>query len=199
MRLDPKTGWLLALLCALTVIATINSAHARNEIKFGWEPAFRSLSIEDPNGPTGSESGLDALTVAVALQHQRDDRYLVMLGRSEFSLEGSQTEIGQNVESLSVSAYYKHRLRLSDGFKPWLGAGPVISIDEATGRFTVDQDGFLAQRFPDRDDTGVGLGLALSHEWAASPTWELGFTTEYIAPLSDSLQGFRFGLTIYYQ
>ena len=46
---------------------------------------------------------------------------------------------------------------MGDNWAPWLGLGLDLSRSDYSKRHTVDSDGFLLERFSDRDETGLGL------------------------------------------
>ncbi len=176
----------------------VTTGYAKDEIRYGWSPSFVALSIDDPDGNTNSSSELQLLGGTVIYPLSRSTRTLVSLSLYDFELDAGVNKIGQGVESLSIAGSYQWKFKMSRKFKPWLGVGLNINMDELTNRHTIDQDGYLAQTYTDREETSIGINLGASHEWDISDGILMGLNIEYLIPLGESLEGFKIGMSLYY-
>ncbi len=172
---------------------------AEDKPKYGWSPGYISYSVDDPNGSTESAGELQLLGASYIYPFSRTSRVLGAINIYDFDLKSSVTDVGQKVETISFSGYYQYRFRWSRTFKPWLGAGLVTNMDKFSKRHRVDSDGYLVESFPDREDTNLNLGLLASYEWDVNSSISMDFNIEYIMPLSNSLEGLKFGVSVYYE
>lgn len=186
--------WIVALL----LMASINTATADEEIRYGWQGSYINFTIDDPDGSADSESEFNVMSVVMDYTLSRTSRILANLNLYEFDLDASTTKIGQHIETTSISSYYLHRFRWSRTFKPWLGLGLVVNMDDIDKRHRVDSDGFLVERFDDREETSIALGLIGALEFEIFDNWKTELFTEYQVPTSDTLEGLKIGFNIYF-
>lgn len=172
---------------------------AEEKPKYGWTPGYINYSVDDPNGSTESASELHLLGASYIFPISQISRIMGAVNIYDFDLKSSTSNIGQQVETISFSAYYQYRFRWSRNFKPWFGVGLVTNMDKFTKRHRVDSDGFLVETFPDREDTNMNLGLLASYEWDVNSSISMDFNIEYMVPLSESLEGLKFGVSVYYE
>ena len=183
--------------CLLPVLA---QAEPIETFKLGWAPFVSpNLSVDDPDGSTDATDTASALSAVALFPFGRDDRWMVNVTQYDFTLDASQTDIGQDVQSIAVAGFYQRRLRLSRYFKPWVGVGPQIEFSDKTARHTVDADGFLAQTFSDQDGMAYALGVVASHEWLLSDHIEFGVNAAYLFSIRDAIEGGSLGALVLYR
>lgn len=190
-------------LCAVVfccLVPVVGQAEPIEALKFGWAPFYSpNLTVDDPDGSTDSSEEFSALSAMALYPFGRDDRWMVNLTQYDFTLDASQTHIGQDVQSITVAGFYQRRLRLSRYFKPWVGVGPQIEFSDKTARHTVDADGFLAQTFSDQDGMAYAVGLVASHEWPLTDHLDIGVNVEYLFSISDAIEGGSLGGMLLYR
>lgn len=190
-------------LCAVVfccLLPMLGRAEPIETFKMGWAPSFSpNLSVDDPDGSTDATDTFSALSAIAMLPFGRDDRWIVNVTKYDFTLDASQVDIGQDVQSIAIAGFYQRRLRLSRYFKPWIGVGPQIELSDKTARHTVDADGFLAQTFSDQDGVAYTLGVVASHEWPLSDQLEFGINATYLFSIRDAIEGGSLGALVLYR
>ena len=149
------------LMLGLTLSVNAEAGKRGSESQFGLGASVGSVSIDDPDGSTGS-SFVIYPTFLYLLNVSRDTRFVSDLLYLSYSLDASQSEIGQKVASLSISGVYEWKKRVSRDFKPWIGVGLGYGSNSSKNRHTVDADGFLDDSFADRNSSGVSVILDVS-------------------------------------
>jgi hypothetical protein len=141
----------VALLCALAT----TTSYA--ETRFGIGVTQGNYSVEDPDGETDSttETSVFGVMTMPFNRNLPEWRYWFELGHQSFDLDASQTNVGQSVTSTSFEAVIQRGLKISTGFRPWLGAGFGAGLNDYTDRYTIDQDGYLKEHFEDRSETNI--------------------------------------------
>lgn len=188
------------MLALFLLVPLLTHAEQSEGIKFGWAPFYSpNLTVDDPDGSTDSSQEFVALSAIALFPFGRDNRWMVNITKYDFTLDASQSDIGQDVKSTTVAGFYQRRLRLSRYFKPWVGLGPQIEFSDATGRHTIDADGFLARKFSDQDGLAYAVGLVASHEWQLSDHIDVGVNGGYMFSLSDAIEGGSLGALLLYR
>jgi hypothetical protein len=183
------------LLPGLTFAQAIGEPEKTRRI--GWGVALERISTDDPDGSTDTAD--DGFPVNVVFTDAMDNgmRYWVEGFHQKTSLDPSVTNIGQDVTRYGVRASVQRRFSLGQDFQMWGGVGGVLAHEEYTSRFTVDQDGFLAQRFdPDpRNENLFSIQFDITKEWSLAPKWDLAAKALYAVPLGDGVE--ELGVAVY--
>ena len=149
------------LVCALllTTITSVVHASSYQKTRFGASVNFGNLSVEDPNGESESKSELfiSGIMTLPMDRNYPEWRYWFDATYKSFELAPSISNIGQQVSSFSISAVAQRGLNVSSEFRPWLGIGLNLSLDDYENRFLVARDGFISERFSNRSETNLGI------------------------------------------
>ncbi|MCP5005400.1 MAG: hypothetical protein GY941_15905 [Planctomycetes bacterium] len=186
------------LIIFLILSNAITQASAESSIRFGYMPRFINYSVNDPDGSTDTASEIQALGGMIAYKLGRGSRIFSYMSIYDFDIDYGFNKIGQTVESTSFGIYYQSEFKFSRTFKPWLGLGGAINIDEFTNRADTDSDGFLLNTYPDRDGVYTSLGFLASQEWSISDSLSLGINFEYLIPISETFEGFSINFSLIY-
>jgi hypothetical protein len=117
----------------------------------------------------------------------RSSRYWIQGQYHSLDFDGSETEIGQSVSGFEVAVLYQSKFRLSRHFKPWLGIGLSVAALDFEDRFITDNQGFLAQRFDDKSETGIAVDFNFTTEIDWFKDYDTGFSFRVSVPTSDVL------------
>ena len=153
---------------------------------YAWLPAlgqYQSFVDED------SEQRLlgNVLSGVILINTGRSSRWWVQGLYIDIDFDGTETEIGQNISGLEVAAIYQSRYRLSRHFKPWLGMGLSAAVLEFEDRYLTDDQGFLAQSFPDTQETALNLELQFVTDIDLLDDYETGISVRASIPTNDVL------------
>ena len=171
---------------------TVSGISHAKDFSYGVLPYFGSFSVDDPEGESETAEEFYVLNFVATYETARNRRLWSELGFIEFDTQASVTEVSQDVEQWYFLTAYQFRLVLSRSFKPWLGAGLVLAQSEYSGRFTTDEDGFLDQSFPARDETEFGYTLQIMHDIELENNrFDLVAGIAYTDSFDDGLQGFK--------
>ena len=181
---------LIPIICLLSV-----SVHATERDHYGIGFGLNAFYFgpEDPQGDADQAFSISPLTFFYLSKLGRDSRVFGNIVYHEYFLDASTKNIAQDVKRYAVTSTYQTRFRMSRTFKPWLGVGMSFASESFDNRFTVDSDGFLAQSFANRDDSGLALEL----DFMTDINWfdtDLYFRTAYTHPFYDGSGGLNFNV-----
>jgi hypothetical protein len=180
----------LALICLAPAFA---SAAAIGEIppkglRFGLLAGMSHADVDDPDGSTDAEIYPRLAFVGVA--GLRPDRRLFgEVFYHQFESDPGVRTIGQDVHRVGAALSYQARLA-GWPLEPWGGLGLAYSRDSFEERVTVAPDGFVDQRFPDRDENTFALVVNATAEWAWIRGIDLGLHVQYELPISGDVSTF---------
>ena len=111
------------------------------ELRYGAQASLNHYTIADPDGPTSSASGA-SISAIVLMPTGRNRRVMFNLNRESFSLNGSTTNVAQDVTSLSGGLSYQALFRVTRKWKPWVGIGAGYASIDYENRYTLTPGGF---------------------------------------------------------
>lgn len=179
------------------VLSTVSLA----ETRFGAAAVMGNYSVDDPDGNAGdsSESSVVGIMTMPINRNFPAWRYWFQLGHSSFELDASTDEIAQSVTSTSLEGIIQKGFNVSSEFKPWLGAGVGAAMSDFNDRFTIDSDGFLAERFEDRSSNSAYLILNTGvSSRKLSKGFYVGASLSYKKPLNDGIEATELNLFFLY-
>ena len=144
----------------LIAMCVMGSAYARDDtFEFDWGLYGKagSYSVEDPNGSAADEFAFMPGAKITFPFSRRGKQFVGGVELIEFSLDASESNLGQDVSGYRVWGGYEHRFNISRSFKFWGGIGLTLDSVSFEKRHTIDEDGFLKERFDDRDEAYSGL------------------------------------------
>lgn len=174
----------------LSLLSFGTEAKDKKDFSFGTFTGIGFYSIDDPEGETEAKAVTQIIDFFGTYSIGRDSRLFFEFSMIDEDFNASTTETGLTIESTDLTALYQTRLRMSKAFKPWLGAGLMFSQAEYSRRFLVDNNGFLAQSFPNRSVNETALVISLMNETELD--WDLAdliYGVSYKKSLDDGRNG----------
>ena len=189
-----KHSYLFVLFVVLMMPAT---SFAR-DWKAGLMVGIGLTSVDDPAGSTEIKADINYLNGIATIPFKRDRRIFTHIFYQDFDLNNSNNKISSSVKSLGINASYQWLLRFSRDWKPWIGAGLGFSQDDFTSRKKLDGDGFVIQRFADREDNAVNLIINASTKLTTWKMFDLGAHVQIDIPISGDITRFNiFGTVLF--
>lgn len=188
------------ILTTLVLLLVFPVAQAAESFRFGVLPSIAIYSVEDPLGPTEQRAGFSPAAVML-IDMGRDSRLMALLAYDSFITAASTTNVHNEVTSLSVGLSYQMMMRVTRGWKPWLGVGAAYASEKYTNRYTVTSGGFLCSTcpYPDRTKDDFLVVLNASSEWQINRDWDMGLHLQFEQPMtSDGTRVVRFGFYLVY-
>jgi len=168
---------------------------AKATYQIGVSAGVARSAVDDPSGSANSETYPQLGLVGVA-QFGNDRRALGQLYSKSFTLDPGVQTVGQDVKQTGLSVIYQQRV--SWRWQPWLGAGIGYSRDRFENRLTVAPDGFVAQRFPNREENGFALLFAGSTQWHLTDRVDIDVHLQYDYPLQGDVKTLSLSLLLLY-
>ena len=179
----------------IAILVLIPSLAIADTFEYGWLPvvgAYKSsLDIDTEVITVGN-----ALSGLIIINSGRSSRVWIQGQYHSLDFDGNETEIGQEVTGLEVSAIYQTQYRISRHFKPWFGIGTSFSALEFKDRFLTDSQGFLAQTFEDETKTGLAIDFNFTTETHWFDKHDSGFAVRLSVPVNDVLAKVEAGFYI---
>ena len=178
------------LLTGLAFVTFSTSLLANDTFDWGLTIKAGNYGVEDPDGDADEEFTYSP-GIKFTFPVSRRGQQLVVSGEYiDFDLDPSTQYVGQEVNGYRLSGGYEHQFNLSRSFKVWGGA--TLNIDTVTfdGRHTIDQDGYLADRYQDLSETSLGVSgyIFTVFDVGARSTWvpSIGLFIDY--PMGDGVR-----------
>lgn len=165
----------------------------------GVMPAAMNYVSQEPEGDTDRELAVYPLTLSATFNINRINRIVTDLRYVDFDISAGNGGIGVTVEGYQFSSMFQHQFRIARNFRPWVGGGVVSSILETTDRFRTDGDGFLIERFDDREETSLAGVVSAGLEFEITRQWYLAAEARYEVPFSEGLEGYGVAGGVRYQ
>jgi len=165
----------------------------------GYAIGATQVSVDDPRGDTETAWALQPATLIYTARLMSGVRYWSELYYYTASLDAATDRIGQDVEQFGLQISLQKSLPVSPGWVTWFGAGIGVSQTSYTTRHTIDSEGYLLARYPDRSDTGAVLLLNVVSEWALDRNWGLGVKLEQAVAMAGDTGGSQGSLTLLYR
>jgi len=185
------------LVALLLVVSPLSNA----ETRFGVGVTQGNYSVEDPDGSADSttEASIFGVVTMPMSRNWPDYRYWFQVAHKSFELDASTSEVGQEVTSTSLSAIIQRSFSISSDFRPWLGLGAGAGINDYEGRHTIDEDGFLKDRFDDRSNTSMYLILnaGISFRKLDNGVF-IGTSINYERPIDDGIESTNLNVFLLY-
>ena len=183
----------LLLLVSLFTIKPLLAAPLglpQSTAKIGYSAGYLWLSVDDPDGDTESSTGGQPFGLVYSDWFVGDFRYWAELFYYSASLDAATDKVGQDVERYGLRISAQKSFRIVEKWAPWLGLGFDVSQAKYSLRHTIDNEGFLAERFPDRDEMAVSLLVNAISEWSIAGDWSIALKLEQSIPLSSDVTEF---------
>jgi len=165
----------------------------------GYAIGAAHVSVDDPQGDTEVAWALQPVTLIYTARLRSGVRYWSELYYHTAALDAVAKRIGQDVEQFGLQISLQKSLPLAPGWISWFGAGIGVSQTSYTTRHTIDNEGYLLARYPDRRDSGASLLLNVVSEWSLSRHWSLGIKLEQAVAMAGDAEGTRGSLALLYR
>lgn len=197
-RMRAAFGWTLLLLLldstAQVHAAAIGAVPSPEGLRFGVLAGMSRGDVDDPDGDTEAKN-YSRLALVATLPAAKDRRWFGEVFYHRFDIEAGQNSIGVDVTRVGAALSYQARLPTLP-LKPWFGAGLNLSRDSFDERLTVDALGFVDNRFPERNDTAIGLVLNAVTAWKWTRTTDVGLQLQYEQPLTGDIKTWTLGVLL---
>ena len=181
---------LVVLILSIEPLAAAPLGLPQSTAKIGYSAGFVWLSVDDPDGDTENSTGGQPVGLIYTDWFLGDFRYWSELFYYAGSLDASATNIGQDVKRYGVRFSAQKSFRVMEKWAPWFGLGMDVSQAKYSVRHTKTDDGFLKERFPDRDEIAVSLLVNAVSEWSIARDWSIALKLEQSIPLSSDVYEF---------
>ncbi len=178
------------------LILFCNSSVFAGGIEASWGFGFAASSFD----LEADEGTLDTTTYAspIHLFYQADmgstSRLNMELFHYSFEFESVPGEtLGTSVANTGINFLYEEELKLSEYFKPILGAGLQLSKLAQTSRFATDANGkLLGSAFEDKDDFAASLLLSAGYDIHVTDSMVIYGRLMQTVPVSNDLTETQF-------
>lgn len=167
--------------------------------KIGYSAGFVAVSVDDPDGDTESATGGQPAGLIYTDWLFGDIRHWTELYYYGATLDASSNKIGQDVKRYGLRFSLQKSFRLIEKWAPWFGLGLDVSQAKYTVRYTKTDDGFLDQKFDDRDEVAVSLLVNAISEWSIARNWSVAVKLEQSVPLSSDVTEFLVSGAVLYR
>lgn len=178
-------AWVV-LVCASTVQAAAIGEFSSSG-RIGYALAAPLLFVDDPDGETKSTYLFQPFTVVYTDKLVSTARFWSEVYYQEGSLTPSPQEIGQAFKRLGARLSIQSHLNLTLPGKPWFGVGLQVEQENYSLRHTVDEEGFLLQNYPDRDNLALSVLVDAATEWRLSRRWDVSGKAVYALPVNKGI------------
>ncbi len=180
------------------ILLLMSSIVSARDWKAGAGFGLSVNSVDDPEGSTALNFQPSYFNAIGTLKINRDRRLFLHLFYSDFDLENKRNKVSAQIKNLGLNASYQWRIRYSRQWKPWFGVGLGFSQDEFRSRFLLDQDGFIGQDLPDRQEDAVNLLINASTILKRWLMLDFGVHAQIDIPISGDITRFMILGTILY-
>lgn len=180
----------------LLLAAPLAASAADNIFHFGPMVGWGRGGVSDPDGPTGTATTIIPSLIAT-LDWDRDVRLFGQLYTDRYKLKPNGTsKIAQDVKQTGINTSVQYRLRVARDFRPWIGAGLGYAQNSFSKRYTVDKDGYLAARYPDRDESAINFVINAAISWEVNDRFRVALIPQYEYPINGSAKMLSVGLAL---
>ena len=166
--------------------------------EYGVNVYYSTFSLDDQNGPTEKVSQFSPLNFFYADKLSFDSRYWTEMSYDSVVLAAGGNDVGQQVSVYGFNGAWQKRFRVSTEIKPWVGLGLSYAMVDTKKRHTIDDDGFLNQRYDDQRVNNVDLYFVASNHWKLNQQWDIGAVTRVVPPLIGDVFLFSVGISANY-
>jgi hypothetical protein len=167
--------------------------------KIGYSAGYVLVSVDDPDGDTETATGGQPAGLIYTDWLFGDFRHWTELYYYGANLDASTNKIGQDVKRYGLRFSLQKSFRLIEKWAPWFGLGLDVSQAKYTVRYTKTDDGFLDQKFDDRDEVAVSLLVNAVSEWSIARDWSVALKLEQSVPLSSDVTEFLVSGAVLYR
>jgi len=168
----------------------------QNTLKLGLLLQSGFYSNFESEGKTRSTFAMQPINFVVTDWLPNGRKYWLELYYSQISFKAHENHLGESVKQSGAKLSFIHLFNSRQRWHPWLGLGLDLSKIDSSKRHFVDEDGYLIKSFKDNSTYSMSIASQFAAEWHYSSSANIGIKSEYILPVTDSLQSFT--LSVYY-
>ncbi len=177
---------LLGLSMNESVMAAAIGLPDENTARIGYLVGVTNFALDDPDGHTKSVVDTLPFTLIYTNWLPHGWRYWAEAYFFATTLDGNAGDIQQDVRRIGARLSLQRNLHLWR-WSFWLGAGLDVSSNKYTKRYSVDKDGFLLNRYPDRSETALGVNTQMISEWPLAKDWDLAAKLEHVFSVNGGI------------
>ena len=145
-----------------------------NTSRIGYSLGVNRIQVNDPEGNTQAVFAVQPVKFIYTDWWKRGNRYWLELYYQQANLSANTANIGQQLQQSGLNYFVQKNYLLNDIFRPWVGAGVGVSIAQYQKRHSVDDEGYLLNTFPDRQQYLLDILFSVDNEWQVSKTSTFG-------------------------
>jgi hypothetical protein len=194
--------FIILIACSMFVTTLANAAAIGlpdSTARIGYGLGIGHISVDDPKGDSDTKWSPLPLNLIYTDWLTSDIRYWTEVFYYDSSLDAGTDKIGQNINHYGIRFSLQKSLRISPMWAPWFGAGLGFSHANYTDRHIIDNDGYLVESYPDREESLVALILNITNEWPVQHNWTIGAKLEQSIPVDNKLADFMATLIFVYR
>lgn len=185
----------LCLLMIFLMVPVVSNA----DTKIGISPSYVFFTLEDPDGDTEDFDGFQAFGVTTIHDMNNKYRAASVFNYYDFKVDPSVNRIGQKVKGYQLGAMVQRIIRVARRLNFYAGVGLAYTKADFTSRHTVSPDGYLENRYDDRDESFCSILGNVSKEWKISKTIEIGADITYQYAIGDGFSGLKSAVSVFYR
>lgn len=187
---------LLLVVLSFTIVMSVS---ASTDIQYGFSPGFSQLKLSDPDGPTQNTSvSTLSFNTRFKTSLRRYSYWLTAVSYEKASLSASSSNIGQKTARWNFSGGFETRVPVTRKFDFYVAGLIGVSQAEYASRHTVDEDGFLAERFSKRSSNSTFIKVQATYYKKLNKNWLFGAVPAYEYSLDDGFSGPSLSAVFYY-
>lgn len=159
-------------------------------------PGYGLYTVNDPDGKTAGANDFEFVSVGFKMPYfGKRQRTWIDFNYQYFELDASQAEIGQQVQRYKFKWNHQKVTPVSKGLSFWFGGGGSLGHASFLGRHTIDNEGFKASEFEDRNEIELGIigSVALEYRHPRLKRYSFGTNAEYDYSLTGGVSGLKVG------
>jgi hypothetical protein len=151
----------------------------KSTIKLGVQTSAGFYEWADKQGATRRTSELTSPELVFSNWLSGNNRLWLELYNHQYAQVATQEHVGKFIDFWGVRLSNAKLIDSNDFFTPWLGAGLDARFYSESKRHTIDQDGYLAERFPDTRGQNVYVFGFMHKEWKLNTNLLWGLKAVY--------------------
>jgi len=155
--------------------------------RIGYSAGVARLDVNDPQGTTQSIYTIQPLKFIYTDWGQHGNRFWFEFFFQKAKITANEKQIGQRFTHSGVNLLIQKNFLINSAVRPWFGVGVGISMAQYKKRYTVDNEGYLLNSFPDRTSGSAGALLSVVNEWQMTKDSIIGGSFLQRIPLNKAI------------
>lgn len=196
-------GYDLTLLFSL--LLTVQVCHAGalglppNTARVGYGLGISYSTFDDPVSSTNKAWTKTPLEIIYTDWFIGGSRFWADISHSEAVVDPAREHVGQIVKIYGAGLSIQTTLRFFQGWSPWIGGGLKLNHIDYKKRHTIDEDGYLLERFGNARENNLGVILNVMGEGSLTRNVSLGGKIEQFFAFGEANRVLSFNITALYR